>query len=228
MIALYPFGPYIGKWKLAEDVFQPLLQLTDDILASENKVDVGEKLAGQIKGQFEIPIGALEESDILKAFLDCSLQYINGRKIQGDHGDLKKIDVNMMQCWVNSMYKHEWNPPHVHNIDLSSIVILKLPDKLKQSDQTRYFLRPQEGQITFINGSFRAAQEFEQGTFLVRPEEGDFYLFPARLHHSVMPFTCEGERRTVSFNIKVNLHFHRDQEKFDQSWKNSPVASVSY
>ena len=51
----------------------------------------------------------------------------------------------------------------------------------------------------------RNAQDAEEGCHLIFPEVGDFYLFPARLFHAVNPFSCEGERRTVSFDVKKTL-----------------------
>ena len=34
----------------------------------------------------------------------------------------------------------------------------------------------------------------------IDPIEGKMYLFPSWLKHSVYPFYCEGERRSLSFN----------------------------
>ena len=38
-------------------------------------------------------------------------------------------------------------------------------------------------------------------TFL--PEAGDFFIFPASLHHSVNHFQSKGERISVSGNLKI-------------------------
>ena len=40
---------------------------------------------------------------------------------------------------------------------------------------------------------------------IIKPEVGDFYLFPNYLLHSVWPFTdSDEERRSVSFNAVIN------------------------
>ena len=57
--------------------------------------------------------------------------------------------------------------------------------------------------ISFTNNSSRIPFELENGTQIFIPQEKHFYLFPARLSHAVNPFTCSGERRTISFNINT-------------------------
>jgi hypothetical protein len=199
MIKIQPFGPTIGKWKLDNDIFQELLQITDDLIVDKDKAHIGHLLVGQVKGQFEISIDTLKERDILSTFLDNALQYFEICDLLKPPSGLRECNVNMEQCWVNSMYKHDYQPPHVHNLDLSAIIILKLPDELKKP----------EGDITFINSSLRPVQEGENGCYLIFPEVKDFYLFPARLFHTVNSFSCEGERRTISFNIKKTLIYER-------------------
>jgi hypothetical protein len=34
-----------------------------------------------------------------------------------------------------------------------------------------------------------------------KPEVGQFLIFPSWLKHSVYPFYCDGERRSMSFNV---------------------------
>ena len=41
-----------------------------------------------------------------------------------------------------------------------------------------------------------------QHTFF--PEVGDFFIFPASLHHYVNSFKCEGERISISGNLVIN------------------------
>jgi hypothetical protein len=194
MQMLTPFGPRIGKLKLPDDILKTLIQVTDDVLNDEYRLNIRHKLAGEIKEQNVIPHTALVETKLLPFFLESALLYIDTiiQPMFPKDKNFPKADVKMAMCWVNSMYKHEWNPPHIHNLDLSSIIVLKIPEKLT----------PPEGTVSFTNSSNRLPLELEQGTVGFFPEAGDFYLFPARLHHTVNPFSCEGERRTVSFNIK--------------------------
>ena len=44
-----------------------------------------------------------------------------------------------------------------------------------------------------------------KGNYIIQPEVGDFYLFPAYLLHTVYPFTeSDEERRSVSFNAALD------------------------
>ena len=36
MIKIQPFGPTIGKWKLSDDVFHKLLQITDELIDNKD------------------------------------------------------------------------------------------------------------------------------------------------------------------------------------------------
>ena len=40
------------------------------------------------------------------------------------------------------------------------------------------------------------------------PEVGHFYLFPNYLMHTVYPFNEEGERRSISFNAKIDSEIY--------------------
>ena len=117
---------------------------------------------------------------ILSVFLDSALYYfenLNQLEPSTSYPFLQECNVTMEQCWVNSMYKHDYQPPHAHSLDLSSIIVLKLPDELK---------KPPDGTITFINNSMRNAQDAEEGCHLIFPEVKDFYLFPARLLFKIL------------------------------------------
>ena len=54
---------------------------------------------------------------------------------------------------------------------------------------------------------FGSPNLFSKSTYIVKPEIGDFYLFPNYLMHTVYPFTgTDDERRSVSFNAKVQFY----------------------
>ena len=58
-------------------------------------------------------------------------------------------------------------------------------------------IHPSSGLIQFMYGE---SQDFRSDTLTCLPEVGKMYLFPSWLKHSVYPFYCEGERRSLSFN----------------------------
>ena len=56
---------------------------------------------------------------------------------------------------------------------------------------------PASGFIEFIHGE---RQDFRADSAMFKPRVGQMLLFPSWLKHSVYPFYCEGERRSMSFN----------------------------
>ena len=193
MEIMRPFGPTITRTILDDDIYNKFLDLTDDLLLDPNRVDVGDRLAGKIKEQIDIPLYTLIEYE-LKDFLLDSVNFYLDTVFQSLANDPPKRKLELITCWFNSMFKNEWNPIHVHSTDLSAVIVLKVPKELKED----------EGTLSFTNGSYRIVPELEHSTQIFLPREKHFYLFPARLHHAVNPFTCEGERRTVSFNTNCN------------------------
>ena len=43
-----------------------------------------------------------------------------------------------------------------------------------------------------------------ESVFDILPKVGDFYLFPNYMMHSVYPFYGKDERRSLSFNAKID------------------------
>ena len=56
---------------------------------------------------------------------------------------------------------------------------------------------PASGLIEFSHGE---KQDFKSDTLMFKPTVGQMLVFPNWLKHSVYPFYCEGERRSMSFN----------------------------
>ena len=71
-----------------------------------------------------------------------------------------------------------------------------------------------DGNIEFV---YHAAAEdhfsMEQGAYSVHPKEGDIFLFPSYLLHTVYPFLGKGERCSVSFNVLHRYHLESELKK---------------
>ncbi len=99
-------------------------------------------------------------------------------------------------------FKNDYNPVHWHTGDISGVGYLKVPSHLGNTSQPNKKTN-ENGKLQLIFGS---PNLFSKSTFLVKPELGDFYLFPNYLMHTVYPFTgTDEERRSVSFNAKVQF-----------------------
>jgi hypothetical protein len=93
---------------------------------------------------------------------------------------------------------------HVHtNCTLSCVGYLKLPEGIDEEWEEDYKDHyPANGHINFIYGTDGL---YTNSNFLVKPQVGDFYIFPSYLYHGVYPFYTKGERRSFSMNMIFNM-----------------------
>ena len=140
----------------------------------------------------------------------------------------KEIKIDTQTMWTVHSYAGDYNPLHDHGtrsfMGLSCILYLKVPPQIEAIGV------PSEEMIAAgvtpgfqgLNGASGAVDGF---TYLcwgangmrdvnmlrpiqeeyVKPEVGTMIIFPAWLRHAVMPFSGEGERRTFSANLNVEL-----------------------
>ena len=143
-------------------------------------------------------------------------------------GDKSEINTDVQTMWTVHSYAGDYNPLHDHGtrsfMGLSCILYLKVPPQIEAIGL------PSEEMIAAgvtpgfqgLNGASGAVDGF---TYLcwgvngmrdvnmlrpiqeeyVKPEVGTMIIFPAWLRHAVMPFSGEGERRTFSANINVDI-----------------------
>ena len=69
--------------------------------------------------------------------------------------------------------------------------------------QTKY----KGGNLQFTHG---ARMFLSQSTMTVEPKVGDFYFFPNYMMHTVYPFFSDEERRSISFNAKIDDEIYND------------------
>jgi len=140
----------------------------------------------------------------------------------------KEIKIDTQTMWTVHSYAGDYNPLHDHGtrsfMGLSCILYLKVPPQIEAIGL------PAEEMIAAgvtpgfqgLNGASGAVDGF---TYLcwgtngmrdvnmlrpiqeeyVKPEVGTMIIFPAWLRHAVMPFSGEGERRTFSANINIEM-----------------------
>ena len=84
---------------------------------------------------------------------------------------------------------------------ISIIDNLKMPDDMeKHFEEEKQDHYPASGLIDF---KFGEKLDMRSDTFMVHSKVGMFLVFPSWLNHSVYPFYCEGERRSMSFNANM-------------------------
>ena len=113
----------------------------------------------------------------------------------------KKIkEIKILNLWVVSQYKNEYNPIHYHEGDLSGVGYLKIPKYMTKNKNVKNKKIKTNGTIDFINGQ---KAFLSKSIFNLIPKTGDLLIFPNYLMHTAYPFNIEEERRSFSFNAKI-------------------------
>ena len=194
---LKPFGPLIFMADLPNGTIKTLNEIVDVI--KDNK-DMGNRLAGIIKTESEIPHYMLKEKKVMSIFHAFGGQYVKeGLKNMGMDFALPNMDIKtqMQSIWSVSQYENEYNPQHNHShCQISAVLYLKVPSMKPRNIPGK---QDKDGQIefTFCNSE----SVLTVGSFVVKPKVGTLLLFPNTLNHQVYPFQGSGERRSIAFNM---------------------------
>lgn len=194
MQVLAPFGPKIGKFKISKNTISKINLEVDKIIKNKNlskKLDYSSKLVGKVKQEFQLPYQFIQKN--LSKLIEKEVR--NFIKIAINKSP-KKIKIKNL--WVVRQFKNEYNPVHYHDGHLSAVGYLKIPriiNSSKKKIQTN-------GTIDFINGSKKFLCD---SIYNHKPKVGDMIFFPNYLMHTAYPFQGEGERRSFSLNIELDL-----------------------
>ena len=184
----FHWGPFLYRTSLHSEELDNIKKL-----CSKKSTDYRDNLAGLIKHEHIIDVKKI--FPIILPYINSYTQaYLNyAPKPMGNK-------VELISAWVNYMTKFESNPLHTHDEDLSFVIYTQVPKMLKKEvDNTVGNTKP--GAINFIYSLGIEKYNVNKHVFL--PQEGDFFIFPASLNHSVNHFQCEGERISVSGNLKI-------------------------
>jgi uncharacterized protein (TIGR02466 family) len=189
-----PFGPTIGKTKISNG-FLNKLNKEFDSKSNSKKVDYSSKLASQIKNEIKI------SNNFIKKNLEKEIRaYVNKFLLKENIKNIK--DIKILNLWVVSQFKGEYNPIHYHEGDLSGVGYLKLPKGMTNNKMVKNKKLKTNGTIDFINGQ---RGFLSKSIYNVSPKVRDLLIFPNYLMHTAYPFNIEGERRSFSFNAKIIL-----------------------
>ncbi len=193
------FGPSIFKVKIPEKILQDLNSYIDDILKDKDKsskLDHGDRLVGDVTQEFKLENEFMTNTGWLKFLADCT-----GTWVWSEMG--KKITkFNLMSSWVVRQFKNEYNPVHWHGGHVSGAGFLKLPSTFGSHKQNKPSKDYQGGNLQLINGT---RMFMSNAKFTIKPEVGNFYIFPNYMMHTVYPFKdTDEERRSISFNAKID------------------------
>lgn len=205
------FSPTILESKVPQKFLDIINNVGDKVLADDGlskKWDFSGNLVGKVKKEVQIPLYDKDDANyclfILRKYCREYLTQMQswGRSYEWNKatGGAKPKDenINITQSWIVSQYKNEYNPWHKHSGHFSGVIYLKIPDGMENHfvEETKDHY-PASGLIEF---SYGEAQDMRSDTLMCKPEVGTLLLFPSWLKHSVYPFYCDGERRSMSFN----------------------------
>ena len=173
-----PFGPSIGELIVKEEFVNDLNEYCKIVLNEEGrakKLDVGKGLAGQVKQEFEVDINFFNLkinnylTNMIKNYLWKSIE----KKNETYEEFKNKIKVIYKNKWIVRQFENEYNPIHHHSGHVSGVGYLKVPKSINEISEKKKV--NDKGRLTLIHGSVNL---FSKATYVIKPEVGDFYLFP--------------------------------------------------
>ena len=189
-----PFGPSIGKTKISKKFLDILNKEIDNKVLTTNN-DYSSKLASQIKKEIKISNNFIKKN--LKREIKKNIKdFLKNEKIK------KVKNIKILNLWVVSQFKDEYNPIHYHDGDISGVGYLKVPKNMNKNILLKNKKDKTNGTIDFINGQ---RGFLSKSIFNIVPKERDLIIFPNYLMHTAYPFNINAERRSFSFNAKIIL-----------------------
>jgi hypothetical protein len=218
-----PFSPVIWETQVPRKFIQIVNNVGDKVLSSDElskQYDWSDNLAGKVWRETAIPVNA-EEGVYLKSIMKSKvcdyIKYLrdnnkiynikkrDNNKPDGHGLDMSPKSVDIAGSWLVSQYAGDYNPWHNHGGDFSAVIYLKIPPKFHEElEKELKEHSPANGMIQF---TFGEAMDWKTDNLKFAPTVGAMLIFPAWLKHFVYPFYCEGERRSMSFNAKMNENF---------------------
>ncbi len=184
----FHWGPFLYKTKINKNELNKIKKI-----CSKKSENCRDSLAGLIKHEHIV--------DVKKMF-PIIFPYLQSysRAYKDHYNQVIGNKIELVSSWVNYMTKGECNPLHSHEKDLSFIIYTHVPKELEKEIKDSIG-KTDPGVINFIYSLNKDKHTINTHRFL--PEIGDFFIFPSSLHHYVNPFTCKGERISISGNIKI-------------------------
>ena len=186
------FGPTIGKGKLSKNIIKKINNYVGNSVISK-KNDYSSKLASQIKNEIKFNTSFIKKT-LSKELIKNIKEYLK------KSGVYKIREVKIINVWVVRQYKHEYNPIHYHEGQLSGVGYLEIPKNMNKNRLVGNKKIKTNGTIDFINGQ---KNFLSKSIYNLNPKLGDLVIFPNYLMHTVYPFNIDGERRSFSFNVKI-------------------------
>ena len=184
----------MGKIKIPSKIITKLNKEVDKIIESKSKTkrsDYSKKVVGQVYQEIQISKSFINK--YLKKFITKQVSNYLKKTI-----NIKPKKFLIKNLWVVRQFKNEYNPVHYHDGYVSAVGYLKVPKNLTKSKKKL----KTNGTIDFINGT---KTYLNNSIHNHKPKTGDMIIFPNNLMHTAYPFNVDGERRSFSFNLDLDV-----------------------
>ena len=196
---LKPFGPSIVKVKIPQEIIDQMNLFVDEMTKDKDKLEKfneGPKLVGNVYQEFLMDIDFMKKIKWAEFLGSACNEWIWQEK------SLKLKSFQIIKSWIVRQFKNEYNPIHYHEGQISGVGYLKIPKNMNQNKFINNKKIKTNGTIDFINGQ---KNFLSKSIYNLNPKIGELLIFPNYLMHTVYPFNEDGERRSFSFNIKINF-----------------------
>jgi hypothetical protein len=198
---LRPFGPRILKANVPQKIVDDLNQHCDERTVEEH--DASTDLVGHVQEELKCDINQIKSLGSLLYNLTFALyeQYMNERN---EKITSRPDRIAIHNSWFVRSFANDYNPVHLHtNSSFSCVLYLKVPEGIKEVNTKNAKKKyATEGYIDFIHGGSGLVCP---ANLCAQPKVGDLYIFPAELFHTVYPFYGDGERRSFSANMSLDM-----------------------
>ena len=184
----FHWGPFLYRTIMTPEEINKIKKL-----CSKKNKDYRKNLAGIIKHEHEID--SKKMFPIIVPYFESYLQAFTEHR-----GKSLGNKLELKATWVNYMTKFETNPMHTHDEDLSFVLFTQVPKELKE-EYNKNIGNTKPGAINFIYNLEQRNELINQHSFF--PSVRELYIFPACLNHYVNGFQSEGERVSVSGNVRI-------------------------
>ena len=189
-----PFGPYVMRTKVPEDIRKRLLTDGKKQLKSYHT-----RLAGHLDSQLKYNDETTnwfyqQSSPIWQA-------YREGWSNWTGHPS-EVVELSAHDLWVNFMKPGDFNPVHTHGGDYSFVIFLDVPKKLLDEQDAFEGTSSKPGSLMF-EFTQQAKPKWAITGQAFNPKTGDMVIFPALLQHWVLPFKSKCTRVSVSGNLEI-------------------------
>lgn len=154
------------------------------------------RLVGQMEEEYAMRLKPLFTTHVK----DLATQYCSKFNIPRKSQDIRLIDT-----WVNLQKKHEYNPMHAHDGNISWVIWVKIPYTRKQEDEQVNSKRAGEtynGKFHFVTANSSVISDTLID--LSNEYEGRMLMFNSAMWHCVYPFYSTDEYRiSIAGNIRV-------------------------